>query len=280
MQTSVRLFFITSLSLICSFSRAQDTYSNGQVKSKGDRVNGDFIEYYENGNMKSKMSFVNGIITGDATRYFESGAKREVLTVQKADGPKIQNVISAENIQYSEDGKVEEKTTVANGKPNGPWSAYYPSGKIKGKGGFLDGKKHGEWTGYLEDGTVKETAYFLNDNKVTKEVYEANKTEGTGGQSWPSNKFLNGQIKSSGNKTKGEYIEYYPTGQVEMKVTYKKGKRNGPFVKYFLHGQVSEKGQYVNDKQNGDWVIYMEDGNVFERAYYKDGKKMSGESTK
>ena len=47
--------------------------------------------------------------------------------------------------EYYENGKVETKGKISNGKKVGKWKYYYSNGKYKGGGKYVNGKRNGEW---------------------------------------------------------------------------------------------------------------------------------------
>jgi antitoxin component YwqK of YwqJK toxin-antitoxin module len=270
---STRLFLhlicIASFSLAYTFSSAQDTYPNGQVKYKGDTVNGECITYYENGTIQSKATLANGVLTGEFTEYFENGKMKRKMNVVSATGRTFRKVTDGDCSEYYEDGTLKGKASMVKGKLNGEFVIYYSKNIMQMKGNYVNGKREGEWITYYENGEVKEKSIFKNDERVQKEGEP--KKEGDGSSS-ADTKYRNGQIMFSGSKVKGEYIEYFPSGQIQSKKTYKNSKANGPYIRYHLHGQVAEKGQYLNGEKNGEWIEYNEDGTVEMKFRIEKGK--------
>lgn len=48
-------------------------YPEGTIRAKGNRKNGDWIEFFENGNTKIKQTFINGKLSGETYCYSEKG---------------------------------------------------------------------------------------------------------------------------------------------------------------------------------------------------------------
>ena len=71
-------------------------------------------------------------------------------------------------VGYHDNGRVREKGTYKDGKPDGPWVIYHDNGQLKDKGTFKDGKRDGPWVGYNSDGTVwkKYTGTYKDGVKV------------------------------------------------------------------------------------------------------------------
>ena len=265
-QLFCQLLLIAASSLLCIGSFAQNTYPNGQIKSNGDSTNGKYLEYYENGKLKSEAMLAKGVLTGVFIEYFDNGQLKRKMHVDSATGINFKSVKSGRCTEYYEDGNLKGKASMIKGKLDGEFITYYGTGKMEMKGMYVKGKREGEWTSFYENGEVKEKGFFKNDEAVRKNSVEKN--GGTEG----SNKFLNGQVKTAGNKVNGEFIEYYPKGQVESKKHYKKGVLDGPILKYYLHGALQEKAAYLNGELNGEFLVYQEDGTVMMKRIYDHGK--------
>jgi len=261
-----QLLLIAAWTFVSMVSFSQNTYSNGQIKSKGDTTNGKYLEYYENGKLKSDAILANGVLTGQFTEYFDNGKLKRKMHVDSATGMTFKSVKSGTCTEFFEDGSLKGKARLVKGKLDGEFITYYGAGKMEKKGMYVKGKREGEWTTFYQNGEEKEKIIFKNDEAVKKKAGDKK------GGSESSNKFLNGQVKTAGNKVDGEYIEYYPTGQVQSKKHYKKGVLNGPILKYSLHGQLEEKGEYVNGELDGEFILYMEDGTVMMKQIFDHGK--------
>ena len=60
-------------------------------------------------------------------------------------------------------------------------------------------------------------------------------------------------------------------GQLNLKNTYKDGKKDGERLKYYDNGQLMEKGNYKEGKE-GEYLEYHENGQLKIKRNYKDGK--------
>jgi len=86
-------------------------------------------------------------------------------------------------------------------------------------------------------------------------------------------------------KRQGQYLRYYPSGQIEMSCNYRDGKLDGPIVFYYeSNGRISRTANFKNGIIEGDENSFYEDGNlkstlvhsqdgafVSVTAYYKSG---------
>lgn len=64
-------------------------------------------------------------------------------------------------------------------------------------------------------------------------------------------------------KRQGQYVRYYPSGQVEMSCNYRDGKLDGPIVFYYEDsGRISRSATYKDGVLVGMENLYYEDGNL------------------
>jgi antitoxin component YwqK of YwqJK toxin-antitoxin module len=69
----------------------------------------------------------------------------------------------------------------------------------------------------------------------------------------------------------GERMFYYPNGQVEMMVNYKKGLQDGPFILYYDNGKIKYKGEFKGDRIFGERFCYDEEGNLINGEFSFSG---------
>lgn len=72
------------------------------------------------------------------------------------------------------------------------------------------------------------------------------------------------------NKQNGEYVEFYPTGDIFKKCNYKDGKLNGEYTEYHLNGNVYKICNYVDGKLHGNYKSYYADGTLYKQHYFID----------
>jgi len=78
--------------------------------------------------------------------------------------------------------------------------------------------------------------------------------------------------------------EYYRKNKLTVKVHFKEGYMDGEFIEYYPGGDIKVKGQYIKGQKNGTWETLKDDGilkltEVYENGsltkkitYYTDGK--------
>ena len=61
----------------------------------------------------------------------------------------------------------------------------------------------------------------------------------------------------------GNWLFYYDSGQLLLKVNYDNGKKNGREITYYENGMILSEGEYKNGKRVlPTWSIYDESGNL------------------
>lgn len=105
----------------------------------------------------------------------------------------------------------------------------------------------------------------------------------------------NGIGKIENGQKVGEWLFYYPNGQLMAKEQYKSGMLDGVCLAYFPNGQLASKenwkedlqedsswyyhpngkiyrkGVYIDGVYQGIWLTYYENGRIQQECYYLDG---------
>ena len=108
---------------------------------------------YKNGALKEEFHFVDGILNGQATFYYnDSTVKR---TGSYNDGK-----LDGKWAYYNSEGKRIMEVHFDNGKMEGTFVSWYCTGVIKEKGIYTNNKRRGEWINYDEAGMITEQLYY------------------------------------------------------------------------------------------------------------------------
>ena len=81
------------------------------------------------------------------------------------------------------------------------------------------------------------------------------------------------QGKIIDGKEEGEWVAYFPNGQLFRKWNYQDGKPEGEWFRYHPNGQICFKSNYKDGKREGAQYFYSDDGQLVWRTNYKDGKE-------
>ena len=81
-----------------------------------------------------------------------------------------------------------------------------------------------------------------------------------------------GEIDSNGNNI-GEWIFYYPTGEIKKTGFYKDGEKSGKWRFFHKNEKIKYIEEYVNGAENGKWLSFDENGELVAKGFYKNGEK-------
>lgn len=225
MTKLLSLSFLFLLNIYSIFS--QNTYPNGQVKVKGNKTNGEWLEYYENGQTLRKENYVNGVLEGDCFYYHENGKIKEKVKY-------INGSPEGDLAIYYKNGELASKGKYINGKKEGELLTYHDNGQLNTKGKYVYGKKEGEWVSNYESGRIKDRITYINGLKNGEYFgYHEN------GKIWRKNKYISG-------KQDGDWVEYYDNGQLKVNGKYINGVADGEWLYYNENGQIETTLKYIN----------------------------------
>ena len=82
------------------------------------------------------------------------------------------------------------------------------------------------------------------------------------------------QIKGSYKfgKREGIWASYYKSGKLWSELTYKEGIKNGPTTTWFENGNKRYQGSFISDKENGKWSFWSEEGKLVKEKDFGDIK--------
>lgn len=74
-------------------------------------------------------------------------------------------------------------------------------------------------------------------------------------------------------KLDGEWMTYYPNGQVTELITYMGGIKEGSNRYYSPEGTLLKDLNYIKDQLDGEAIYYNAKGDMVIKGFYKNGKK-------
>ncbi len=196
------------------------------------RQQGPWVEYHPNGQIKSKGEYLNGRRIGEWIFYYANGKveqKGKYDKKGKAQGPWK---------WYYETGNLWREETYRNDLQDGTMTEYSDNGpdsvKVITKGDYVDGLKEGPWMlelpDYREEGSYKAD---LRDGEWKHYYTITNKPRFTG-------KFLDGVPD-------GLQVFYYPDGRERQTGKYVGGLKEGEWKFYDESGTLFLTILYKND---------------------------------
>ena len=68
-------------------------------------------------------------------------------------------------------------------------------------------------------------------------------------------------------KKNGEWISYFPNGNIQSICHFNKGVPNGPIIVYNEKGSTLYRGNFKNGDKVGEWIFYDSTGNRIIKSY-------------
>jgi antitoxin component YwqK of YwqJK toxin-antitoxin module len=102
--------------------------------------------------------------------------------------------------------------------------------------------------------------------QMTKVWYDHNWEEIPG----PPASYYRIGYRDSLGRWQGAVRDYYISGAIQMKGTYKDDKRDGVFLYYSDHNTYTSAGRYRNNRSVGKWETYHTNGRLASEVYYTD----------
>ena len=167
---------------------------------------------------------------------------------------------------YPKSKMLQYKGQFKDDKPVGTFTYYYPTGKVKAI------VKH-------DDNSTRSSAYFYHENGMLMShgIYRNLKKDSVWLNFTPAGRLSSSETYKE-DLLEGKKIIYYVPDNMEDKsrlpsavLMYSKGKLNGESTEYFDTGVVKSKGTYKDDKKVGLWEYYHPNGKKMMLERFKDG---------
>jgi antitoxin component YwqK of YwqJK toxin-antitoxin module len=167
---------------------------------------------------------------------------------------------------YPKSKIIQYKGQFKDDKPVGTFTYFYSSGKVKAV------VKH-------DLNSTRSSAYFYHENGILMShgIYRDMKKDSIWLNFTPAGRLSNSEtfLKDS---LHGKKIVYYVPDNLEDKSRlpsavyfYDNGKMNGEAIEYFQTGTVKSRGTYKNNKKVGIWDYFHPNGKKMILERYKDG---------
>ena len=216
-------------------------------------LHGRYASYYLNGNIESKGFFSNNETTGIWEFFYESGNL-------KMRGALRQNSNFGLWEYFYESGQKSMEGTVNGKNREGEWKMYYENGQVKETGNYVNNRRSGLWMSYFEDGVKKGEIDYIDDFGRYTEYFHSGMVAAEG--------------PKMGTRQVGHWRFYDEgTGSLLTQGDYENGKKTGEWVTYFPGGNVASRGSYENDNPVGKWEYFFEDGSISSSGEYLGGQK-------
>jgi antitoxin component YwqK of YwqJK toxin-antitoxin module len=174
---------------------------------------------------------------GDGEPIWESvkGFAEAILKFYK--NLKIPSDVELKESKFIDDeGKVQERYYMKNGKENGPYFRYRKDGSISMITNFVDGSRYGGHYLFFDKPLLVSSSYMENDLRY------------------------------------GEETLYDEEGNITFCVHYQNDETNGKLIKYNSEGRITARGNYKDNELDGFYEMWNDDGSKQGERNYKNGK--------
>ena len=174
-------------------------------------------------------------------------------------------------------GTISSEGLIKNGKPEGIWKSYYVTGVKKSEGRRTNFQLDSIWIFYDQVGDTTEKISYLFGKK--NGWYLKYKKEATTGiYLWSKELF-------SADKKEGTGYIYFPDGKIQQTIAYNGGKKEGLSKEYDKEGNVITLLEYHNDflvsrerinrtdnkgLKQGEWKEFYQNGVIKTEKTFKD----------
>ncbi|MEX1239306.1 MAG: rhomboid family intramembrane serine protease, partial [Cyclobacteriaceae bacterium] len=103
---------------------------------------------------------------------------------------------------------------------------------------------------------------------MIKVLYDSNWTE----IAEPPGVYYRVGYRDSSGRWDGLVRDYYASGDIRMKGTYRRNKRDGVFLFYSDHETYTEAGRYLDDRKFGKWQVFHGNGRLAAEIFHNNGQ--------
>ena len=268
-----QIIIILTLSLLFGCGQTETkkvvtTYKNGKpevvnyLPDKDDTLTYRKEVFYESGKQNYIGHIVKGTKDGIWTWWYENGNKKDQCKYE--DGFYVDTVY-----HWYESGQLKQMEIVAGRTVrtdgccncNGTILRYYENGNLKEKFTSLDDKFQGTYESYDEDGSWKVKTYHNDtlDGPTNEHLIDSGKVV-----------IVVGQYQKG--KETGLWKWFDKDSILYQSAIYDNGVYNGEYLKYYPSGQLKEKATLLNGDYNGELNYFDEKGVITKTEFYKNGK--------
>jgi antitoxin component YwqK of YwqJK toxin-antitoxin module len=158
-----------------------------------------------------------------------------------------------------------------NGLRDGQWGSFHANGKPKELADYRDGKLFGPARFFDSNGLLIKEAIFQDSILVGKYTEYYGSTD---------NDFYTdpSQIKLEGNyvggKKAGQWLSYFPGGELSIREFYVDGLREGPYFEFDPEGNVLAEATAIKGQFEGIYKTFSLPNMVYQSGAYKNGEKI------
>lgn len=174
-------------------------------------------------------------------------------------------------------GAISSEGLIKNGKPEGFWKSFYITGVKKSEGKRTNFLLDSIWVFYDQAGDTTEKINYLYGKK-NGWYFKYKKDASRGVYKWSKELF-------AADKKEGTAYQYFPDGKIQQTFSYNDGKKEGLSKEYDSEGNIITLLEYNNDflvsrekinrtdkngLKQGDWKDFYPSGGIKSEKTFKD----------
>jgi len=176
-----------------------------------------------------------------------------------------------------------QNQTDKQGRKTGHWVVTYENGKTQYEADFVEGKpvglmlrydKHGQLTARMLFSATTDRCdailYYPGEKKAAEGIFLGKSKDSTWNYYAEEDGSLRIRESWKNGALEGDFIRYYPNGQVSDQTAWKNGVREGRWVQYFENGALKHEGGFVKGLKEGPFKAYYPDGTPELEGSYKN----------
>jgi len=242
-------------------------------KDEGGKKQGVWKEFYQDGKLKEEKKYKDDAVDGYVKTFDKKG--NLIKTEKFNNGKQIKNAPELAKLDV--------------------YKEFYDDGTLKYEGGYINSMPAGTHYHYRlkyvcdslpisrdDTSTVMIKKYVCKNQAIPDSaiIYLDGVKTDYGAVDSMRNKIgiwteyhNSGEFKGKGlytnDKRTGDWIFYYPNGNIEQKGKYdKKGRAQGEWKWFYENGSLLREEQYVNNLREGLMVEYTEDGKIITKGEF------------
>ena len=239
------------------YESGKQSYIGNIIQGKKDGI---WTWWYENGNKKDQCKYVDGFYVDTVYHWYENGQLQQIeivagRAVRADDCCNCNGTI----IRYDENGKQTEVFTSLNDKLEGVSKTINKDGSYKMET-YSNDKLEGVSKTINKDGSYKMRTYSNDTLEGATIEYKLDSAKD----------IVVGQYQKG--KETGMWKCFDKDSVLYHTIIYVNGVYNGEYLKYYPNGQVKEKATFLNGEFEGELIYYDEKGIITKTEFYKNGK--------
>ncbi len=233
-----------------------------------DKKEGKSFYYFNDGKIREEINYKEGKKEDEAREYNKQG---NLTTIMKYHNNYI---ISREKVNRTD----------SEGKKQGAWKMFFENGKTFREMHYIDNELDGTYKEYNDKGSVILVLKYVKGILLAEEEEMMEQEELDIRREFKNNGELSFQGSYKNDIPVGVHRFYDEKGNIINSNIFnnlggltaegildEKGNKKGEWKEFYLSGELRAKGNYINNKKSGLWTYYYKNGNKEQLGNYMRG---------